>query len=146
VLVPTGTRIAIENIVINRVVEGKILEERSVSDISPLWQQRLEHEALARERVEQELRIARRIQQASLPEAVPEVDGWEISPHYQPAREVGGDVYDFMELPDGHLGLVVGNATGKGVPAALVMSTTCGMLSAVARSLTSPGEVLKRVN
>jgi serine phosphatase RsbU (regulator of sigma subunit) len=61
---------------------------------------------------------------------------------------VGGDFYDFHLLPEGRLGLVVGDATGKGVPAALVMSTTCGMLQAVSQTLdsTSPGEVLERVN
>ena len=71
------------------------------------------------------------------PEAVPELEGWEISPNYRPAREVGGDFYDFLELEDGRLGLVVGDATGKGVPAALVMSTTCGMLGAVTQASDS---------
>ena len=66
--------------------------------------------------------------------------------YYEPAREVGGDFYDFLELEDGRLGLVVGDATGKGMPAALVMATTRGMLRAVAQSLDSPGEVLARVN
>src|SRR5829696_10199296 len=82
-------------------------------------EQRLRQEAHARERIEQELHVARRIQQASLPEAVPALEGWEIYPSYLPAREVGGDFYDFLELEDGRLGLVVGDATGKGVPAAL---------------------------
>jgi serine phosphatase RsbU (regulator of sigma subunit) len=110
-------------------------------------EQRLRQEAHARERVEQELHVARRIQQASLPEAVPALEGWKIYPSYRPAREVGGDFYDFLELKDGRLGLVVGDATGKGVPAALVMSTTCGMLRAVTQASDySPGEVLQRVN
>jgi serine phosphatase RsbU (regulator of sigma subunit) len=88
--------------------------------------------------------VARSIQQASLPEEVPQLEGWRISPFYQPAREVGGDFYGFHLLPEGKLGLLVGDATGKGVPAALVMSTTCGMLQSAARVLgsTSPGEVL----
>jgi serine phosphatase RsbU (regulator of sigma subunit) len=59
---------------------------------------------------------------------------------------VGGDFYDFHLLSEGNLGLAVGDATGKGVPAALVMSTTCGMLRLAARSLSSPGEMLQRVN
>jgi serine phosphatase RsbU (regulator of sigma subunit) len=103
-------------------------------------------EAKERERIEHELRVARQIQRELLPGAAPEPDGWEVSTYYQPAREVGGDFYDFLELEDGRLGLVVGDATGKGVPAALMMSTTCGMLRAVAQSLSSPGEVLERVN
>jgi serine phosphatase RsbU (regulator of sigma subunit) len=81
---------------------------------------------------------------------VPELEGWQITPYYQPAREVGGDFYDFHPLSEGRLGLVVGDATGKGVPAALVMSTTLGMLQAVSEALdsssSSPGEVLSRVN
>jgi serine phosphatase RsbU (regulator of sigma subunit) len=110
-------------------------------------ERRLKQEAHARERIEQELHVARRIQQASLPEAVPTLEGWEISPNYRPAREVGGDFYDFLQLENGRLGLVVGDATGKGVPAALVMSTTCGMLRAVTQASDySPGEVLQRVN
>ena len=110
-------------------------------------ERRLKHEAHARERIEQELHVARRIQQASLPESVPALEGWEISPNYRPAREVGGDFYDFLQLENGRLGLVVGDATGKGVPAALVMSTTCGMLRAVTQASNySPGEVLGRVN
>ena len=145
---PTGVRITIENISINRVVEGKIVEERIVNDPSPFWKQRMEQERLERERVEQELRVARSIQQASLPEEMPTLEGWQISPFYQPAREVGGDFYDFHFLSEGRLGLAVGDATGKGVPAALVMSTTCGMLQAVSEALDSisPGEVLSQVN
>jgi steroid delta-isomerase-like uncharacterized protein len=111
------------------------------------WRLRVE-EARERERIEQELHVARRIQQASLPKEVPELEGWQITPYYQPAREVGGDFYDFFELEDGRVGVVVGDATGKGVPAALVMSATSSMLRAVAQALgsSSPGEVLAQVN
>jgi len=56
---------------------------------------------------------------------------------YRLAREVGGDFYDFHFLSEGRVGLVVGDATGKGVPAALVMSTTCGMLQLAAQALDS---------
>src|SRR4030095_3883860 len=103
---------------------------------------------LMRQSLEQELRVAREIQRASLPEEVPQLEGWQITPYYQPAREVGGDFYDFHLLSEGRLGVVVGDATGKGVPAALVMSTTCGMLQVTAGALdsSSPGEVLSQVN
>src|SRR5215216_2665486 len=145
---PTGVRITIENITINRVVEGKIVEERTVNDPSPFWKQRMEQERIERERIEQELRVARSIQQASIPEEVPTLEGWQISPLYQPAREVGGDFYDFFELDDERVGVVVRDATGKGVPAALVVSATSSMLRAVARVLgpSSPAEVLSQVN
>jgi steroid delta-isomerase-like uncharacterized protein len=109
------------------------------------WRLRVS-QAQERERIEQELRVARQIQRSLLPEATPELYGWQLAAYYKPAREVGGDFYDFLELEDGLLGLVVGDATGKGMPAALVMATTRGMLRAVAQSLDSPGEVLARVN
>jgi serine phosphatase RsbU (regulator of sigma subunit)/predicted ester cyclase len=103
-------------------------------------------EARERERIEQELQVARRIQQDLLPEATPALEGWRIATYYGPAREVGGDFYDFLELSNGRLGLILGDATGHGMPAALVMSTTRGMLRAVVQSVESPGEVLGRVN
>jgi len=87
-----------------------------------------------RQSTEQELRLARSIQRASLPEEVPSLEGWQISPFYRPAREVGGDFYDFFELEDGRLGIVVGDATGHGVPAALVMASARSMLRAVAQA------------
>jgi serine phosphatase RsbU (regulator of sigma subunit) len=106
----------------------------------------LVQEIRERELLEQELEVARSIQQASLPKEVPQLKGWEICPFYQPAREVGGDFYDFFELEDGHLGIVVGDATGKGVPAALVMASARSMLRALAQASESPGDVLRRVN
>jgi serine phosphatase RsbU (regulator of sigma subunit) len=105
-----------------------------------------QQEAQERERIEQELRVARLIQQTLLPKAVPEIPGYDVAAFYRPAREVGGDFYDFLELEDGRLGIVVGDVTDKGVPAALVMATTRTMLRAAAQRLDSPGEVLRRVN
>ena len=103
-------------------------------------------EAQERERLEQELQVACQIQQELLPESVPKLDGWQLVTYYGPAREVGGDFYDFVKLSSGRLGLIVGDATGHGMPAALVMATTRGMLRAVVQSSESPGEVLARVN
>src|ERR687883_1661814 len=105
-----------------------------------------QQEAQERERIEQELRIARLIQQTLLPKSLPQLPGYEVAAYYQPAREVGGDFYDFLDLEDGRLGLVVGDVTDKGVPAGLVMATTRTILRASAQRLDSPGEVLKRVN
>jgi ketosteroid isomerase-like protein len=146
---PSGREMTNRAIVVHRIVEGKIAEEWGLGTLgSKLRGQSLEQERLERERVEQELQVARSIQHASLPEEVPTLEGWQISPYYKPAREVGGDFYDFHLLSEGRLGVVVGDATGKGVPAALVMSTTCGMLQLAARALdsSSPGEVLEQVN
>jgi steroid delta-isomerase-like uncharacterized protein len=144
---PTGTEMTNRGVAIHRIVEGKIAEEGVTGTMtSNLREQLLVQERIGRERVEQELKVARSIQQASLPEKVPDLEGWQISPYYQPAREVGGDFYDFHLLSEGRLGLVVGDATGKGVPAALVMSSTRSMLRALARASNSPGEVLEQVN
>jgi predicted ester cyclase len=144
---PTGENITDEGVYMHRISGGKITEEWGIIDSLPVMED-LEQEIRERERIEQDLRVARTIQQASLPKKVPTLEGWQISPYYQPAREVGGDFYDFHLLSEGWLGVVVGDATGKGVPAALVMSTTCGMLqlAAEASDSSSPGEVLEQVN
>ena len=105
-----------------------------------------EAEAATRQRFEQELEVARLIQQNFLPKELPDLPGWQIAAYYQPAREVGGDFYDFIPLPDGRVGFVVGDVTDKGVPAALVMSATRSVLRASAQRLIEPGEVLERVN
>jgi predicted ester cyclase len=144
-LPPTGREETNEGIYIHRISGGKITEEWSIVDARPVMED-LSQEIRERERVEQELRVARSIQQASLPKEVPELVGWQITPYYHPAREVGGDFYDFFELDNGRLGLVVGDATGKGVPAALVMASARSMLRAVAQVSESPGDVLRRVN
>jgi predicted ester cyclase len=145
--VPSGRKWAMTGIAIHRISGGKILEEWSESGGPQiLTQQLLEQERIERERIEHELRVARSIQQASLPKEVPQLGGWQISPLYQPAREVGGDFYDFFELKDAQLGIVVGDATGHGVPAALVMASARSMLRAVAQASDSPGDALRRVN
>jgi serine phosphatase RsbU (regulator of sigma subunit)/anti-sigma regulatory factor (Ser/Thr protein kinase) len=103
-------------------------------------------EIQARERYEQELRVATLIQQQFLPRQLPDLPDWQIAAYYGPARAVGGDFYDFMELADGRIGIVVGDVTDKGVPAALVMARTHSILRGDAPRLVSPGKVLEHVN
>ncbi len=107
-------------------------------------QQKLE--AAERERIEQELRVARLIQQTLLPHSLPMVEGWAVDAHYQPARAVGGDFYDFVYFDDGRIGIIIADVTDKGVPAALVMATTRSILRAAAERLESPSAVLERTN
>jgi serine phosphatase RsbU (regulator of sigma subunit)/CHASE1-domain containing sensor protein/anti-sigma regulatory factor (Ser/Thr protein kinase) len=97
--------------------------------------------------VEQELGTARSIQHALLPKGLPKLEGWKIAYRYQPAREVGGDFYDFLRLDDGRVGLVIGDVSGKGIAAALVMANTQSVLRAVARrGNVAPGRVLAEAN
>jgi serine phosphatase RsbU (regulator of sigma subunit)/anti-sigma regulatory factor (Ser/Thr protein kinase) len=105
-----------------------------------------EAEVRSRERIEQELRVAQLIQQQFLPKELPDLPRWQVAAYYQPARTVGGDFYDFIDLPDGLIGIVVGDVTDKGVPAALVMATTHSILRGDAPRLVSPSEVLKHAN
>jgi serine phosphatase RsbU (regulator of sigma subunit)/anti-sigma regulatory factor (Ser/Thr protein kinase) len=103
-------------------------------------------EIQARERLEQEMRVATMIQQQFLPHELPELPGWQVAAHYAPARAVGGDFYDFIALPNDRIGVVVGDVTGKGVPAALLMARTQSVLRSEAPHLVSPAAVLARAN
>ncbi len=103
-------------------------------------------EARERERLEQELRVARVIQETLLPKILPDLQGWRLEALWQPARAVSGDFYDYVTFPDGQLGVVVGDVTDKGVPAALVMATTRSIFRAALERFRSPGEILASVN
>ena len=104
------------------------------------------HEAAERERLEQEMRVATLIQQQFLPRVLPNLPQWQIAAYYGPARAVGGDFYDFIEMPGGRIGIAVGDVTDKGVPAALVMARTHSVLRAEASRSDSPGTILARAN
>jgi len=103
-------------------------------------------EALRRERIEQQLKVARLVQRQFLPNSLPELSGWQMAAFYRPALVVGGDFYDFIPLPGGRVMVVIGDVTDKGVPAALVMASTHSLLRAAAPRLISPGAVLEQVN
>jgi serine phosphatase RsbU (regulator of sigma subunit) len=103
-------------------------------------------EALRRERIEQQLNVARLVQRKFLPKSLPELPGWRMAAFYRPALIVGGDFYDFIPLPGGRLMVVIGDVTDKGVPAALVMASTHSLLRAAAPRLIHPGAVLEKVN
>src|SRR5918994_1845206 len=127
---------------LNKDLERRVAERTEQLKIAMARQQQ---EVQERERIEQELRVARLIQHTLLPKSLPDLEGYQIAAYYQSAREVGGDFYDFLRLPDGRLGLIVGDVSGKGVPAAIMMATTRTLLRA-AYHLGSPGEILEQVN
>jgi sigma-B regulation protein RsbU (phosphoserine phosphatase) len=96
--------------------------------------------------IERDLLMARDIQQGLLLEAVPRLPGWEISAVSLPARELGGDLYDFLPLSGGRQGLMIGDVSGKGLPAALRMAVTRTVFRHEARHGRAPGETLAAVN
>lgn len=102
--------------------------------------------AVERERMQQELRFARVIQQTLLPHDLPAFAGWQMAVHYQPAGFVGGDFYDVLHLEDGQVALIVADVMDKGIPAALVMATTRAILRGSVRRLAEPGAALERAN
>lgn len=101
---------------------------------------------IEQEKLEHELAMARKIQSSILPKSIPVLNGWQLAAHWQPARAVSGDFYDFIEFDDGRLGLVVGDVTDKGVPAALMMAVTRSVLRSVAVQWVHPSLVLAKVN
>ena len=105
------------------------------------------HEALVKqERLERELELARQVQQSMLPHSFPPVRGYTIAAHNEPARQVGGDLYDMIVLDDDHFAIVVADVADKGMPAALYMSLTRSLLLAEARRTLSPRDTLTNVN
>jgi serine phosphatase RsbU (regulator of sigma subunit) len=106
---------------------------------------KLHEEALRRQAVEHDLELARRVQLGLLPEGYPDCEGFEFFAYYRAAYEVGGDYYDFIELPNKRVALVVADAAGKGVSAALMMAKLSGELK-VHLSCQPPGKALALMN
>src|SRR5215813_8632296 len=103
-------------------------------------------ETAQRERLNRELEIAREVQQDLFPQCLPVVPGLEYWGQCRPAREVGGDYYDFLELPDGGFGIAIGDVSGKGVGAALMMASLEASLRALAPVVNDPAELMERVS
>jgi len=99
-----------------------------------------------RERMAKELEIARNVQMSLLPKQNPLVEGYDIAGVCIPALEVGGDYYDFFQLGDNEIGIAIGDVSGKGVPAAIYMTLTKGILQSHATETISPREVLNKLN
>jgi serine phosphatase RsbU (regulator of sigma subunit) len=101
---------------------------------------------VARKALEHELNLATRIQTKLLPSTIPEVPGFDVAAYYQAAREVGGDYYDFIRIDEEHLGIVVADVSGKGVPGSLIMTMTRSLLRMAAAGQPSPYETICQVN
>jgi len=105
----------------------------------------------AQERLRQEMEIARRTQQDLLPAAPPDVRGWDLAGSSSPARTVGGDWFDYQMLEDGQVGIAIGDVSGNGLPAALLMTLTVGLVGAEARRAgalpaSRPAQLLARLS
>lgn len=107
---------------------------------------RLHGQLLRRERLEQDLRNARRIQNSFLPTEPPQVAGYEFVDWYDPALEVGGDFYDFIELPNNQVLVAVGDVSGKGITAALMMAKMTSNLRFFAGGTSEPAALLQKLN
>ncbi len=107
---------------------------------------RLVEESIIKERLEQELRIAHEAQMKLLPKHMPKIQGIEIDAVCITANEVGGDYYDFFELGDGKLGVVIGDVSGKGPSAAFYMAEVKGIMEALAKEVRSPKAMLVAAN
>lgn len=123
---------------------GKKVDEHAVmNSMEPEFAQTPQSD---RERLLGEFSFARRAQQGMLPAATPLVDGFSISAICEPAREVGGDLYDFIPFSGGRWGLCVADVSGKGVPAALYMTMTKGMLASVRGHEPELEQIASRMN
>lgn len=107
---------------------------------------RLYEQSVERQQLEQELSFAREIQTSFLPKRRPQVEGWGVAGKWRAARQVGGDFYDFIALPDARWGIVIADVADKGVPAALFMALSRTLMRAAAFSGRAPGEALARTN
>lgn len=121
------------------IARGKPISDRT---ITPRYVRYLTE----RERLKMELEIARKAQLRMLPQQIPQLPGLDIAAHSEPAKEVGGDYYDFVRLDENRLGVVIGDVSGKGMPAALYMTLTKGFLQARALPHASPREILCGMN
>lgn len=96
--------------------------------------------------LEHELAIAGELQANLLPRRIPQIPGYDLRAYYKPSREVGGDYYDFIEIDADHLGILVADVSGKGIPASIVMTETRALMKSEAVRTLSPAEAISRVN
>ena len=107
---------------------------------------RAQESVLEQEKLQKEIEVAKQIQQALLPKKHPAVSGYDIAPYYQAAKEVGGDYYDFVEVDEDTLGVVVADVSGKGVPGSLVMTMIRTALRMEARGNKNASDVMSKMN
>lgn len=132
--------IALENLAF-RIRDNSMQMKSLLSELQEALRSRSEFQLL-----QQELDIARQLQRSILPADRPRPDGVGVHGLMLPARNVGGDFYDVLEMPDGRVAVIVADVSGKGVPAAFFAMITRTLVKATGASVSSPAEILKRVN
>ncbi|MBI5351349.1 MAG: GAF domain-containing protein [Chloroflexi bacterium] len=141
-------------ILIEEAENGRRFRSRRIEIINGIAQQAalaiqndlLQQEMVVRERLETEVQLARSIQQTFIPQSLPLHDAWQFAARWRTARQVGGDFYDVIELPNGNFGLFIADVSDKGMPAALFMALTRTLVRAAVHEMDSPADVLRRVN
>jgi len=123
------------------IIKG-ISQQASLAIQNELFQE----EVINRERIEREMQLARQIQTTLLPRKIENLTDWDLQVIWQPAREVGGDFYDFFELPGDRLGIVIADVADKGLPAAMYMTLARTLVRSMVRQIISPAKVLERIN
>ncbi len=139
---------------IEEAENGRRFRSRRIEIINGIAQQAalaiqndlLQQEMVVRERLETEVQLARQIQQTFIPQSLPTHSAWQLAARWRTARQVGGDFYDVIELPNGKLGLFIADVADKGMPAALFMALTRTLVRAAVIEMDSPADVLRRVN
>jgi serine phosphatase RsbU (regulator of sigma subunit)/putative methionine-R-sulfoxide reductase with GAF domain len=139
---------------IEEAENGRRFRSRRIEIISGIAQQAalaiqndlLQQEMVVRERLETEVQLARSIQQTFIPQFLPTHESWQFAARWRTARQVGGDFYDVIGLPNGNFGLFIADVADKGMPAALFMALTRTLVRAAVNEMNSPAEVLRRVN
>jgi phosphoserine phosphatase RsbU/P len=107
---------------------------------------RLHDELLEKKRLDEELRIAREVQLSLLPTSAPKLEGLDLAGINVPSRNIGGDYYDFIPIVEGHLGIVVADVVGKGIPASIIMASFRAFLRAEIRNNYAIQTIWARVN
>jgi sigma-B regulation protein RsbU (phosphoserine phosphatase) len=141
-------------LLLQEAVGGRRFRTRRLEIINGIAQQaalaiqndRLQKEMVVRERLETEVQLARQIQQTFIPESLPQHSDWELAARWKTARQVGGDFYDVIELPNHKLGLFIADVADKGMPAALFMALTRTLVRAAVIETPTPAAALQRVN
>ncbi|MBE0672190.1 MAG: SpoIIE family protein phosphatase, partial [Anaerolineales bacterium] len=139
---------------IEETENGRRFRSRRIEIINGIAQQAalaiqndlLQQEMVVRERLETEVQLARQIQQTFIPQSLPTYPAWQIAARWRTARQVGGDFYDVIELPNKKLGIFIADVADKGMPAALFMALTRTLMRAAVIETASPAEALRRVN